>query len=82
MESSEVHYKTRILLLKIVSQLCIHRMKCVYNDHGVVIANQSIKNIQSELDIPEEVLERLSNCISLLLSQLQENVSHCDSSHL
>ena len=74
-DSPSIHFKTRILLMKITSQLCIHRLQLLYNDYGIVINTRlDVQKAQDFVEIPEDISELLSNCISLLLSQLQENV--------
>lgn len=75
-DSPAVHFKTRILLMKIVSQLCIHRLQLVYTEHGILVGNQkwSSMKAQDSIDLSDAILDFLSNCVSLLLSQLQENV--------
>lgn len=71
-----VYSKTRILLLKIYSQLCIRRLQLLYHDHGIYVTTKQTagESVQDLVEIPEEIAEKLSNCISTLLSQLQENV--------
>lgn len=78
-DSPAVHFKTRILLMKIVSQLCIHRLQLIYTDHGVLVGSQKWSSVkaQDSVDLSDAVLDFLSNCVSLLLSQLQENVLFC-----
>ena len=77
-ESQHLHFKTRILLMKIMSQLCIQRLLLLYSDNGLVMGDQKRKHVvvkpQDEIEIPDSIADFLSNVISLMLSQLQENV--------
>lgn len=74
-DSPSIHFKTRILLMKITSQLCIHRFQLLYNDCRIVLNTRlDVQKAQDFVEIPEDVSDILSTCISLLLSQLQENV--------
>ena len=56
-EDQFLHFKTRILLMKIMSQLCIQRLLLLYGDHGLVMGDQMRKEVavkpQDEVEIPE-----------------------------
>lgn len=76
LESSNIHFKTRILLMKGIRLLCIHHLQLVYEANNIILHYHSFSSSkpQDEIDLPDSLLDFLSTSVSILLSQLQENV--------
>lgn len=76
LESSSIHFKTRILLMKGIRLLCIHHLKLVYEEHKIILSPYSFSSSkpQDQVELPDSLLDFLSTSVSILLSQLQENV--------